>query len=147
MRPGLFPKLCLVSRRRSVSAEVPNVEPQAVEGVGDDPREALAEGLSRYMTRPQVDALLNEALSLEKQVWFSCPNCKKSAKVSIPDAKATVGAVSELLTQGFGRPAGEKVSTEIVVNRSVAMVCDHGHACLECEAESLTTTTRETTQQ
>jgi hypothetical protein len=86
---------------------------------GDDPRAALAAGMSAYMSREMVDRLLDECLSLEKRTWVSCPGCGKRNEVSIPDARATVDAVSSLLTQGYGRPSEQRTPPQIVVNRQV----------------------------
>lgn len=108
--------------------------PLAVEGE-DDPRAALAAGLSEYLTRPQIDALLNEALALRKQVdtEFSCRSCgqKQRRKVEISDAKAVVSAVSDLLTQGYGRPDSRPGGQSVVVNRVVQLVSEQEEAVFD----------------
>jgi hypothetical protein len=125
----------LPEKKETPQLSTPENEEEPKEGSKeDDPRQSLADGLSAFLTRSQIDALLNEALALKKESWINCPACKKRAKVEIPDAKAVVDSVSSLLVQGFGRPSEQRGDTTLVVNRKVELICDCGHPCEQCAA-------------
>lgn len=83
-----------------------------------DPRTAIAEMLSEYLTPEQCERLKDEILALHKRVHikFECPYCgrSKSDYVEIPDAKAVVDSLTTLITQGFGRPGEAKDEREMV---------------------------------
>jgi hypothetical protein len=89
-----------------------------------DARSLLEEQLDKYLTGEQLSALLNEVLKITKQSWANCPSCKKRVMVEIPDAKAVVGAMGDLLTQAKGRPDGQQKDSGIVVNRQVYVVAE-----------------------
>jgi hypothetical protein len=67
---------------------------------------------------------LDEVLKITKQGWANCPSCKKRVLLEIPDAKAVVGAMGDLLTQAKGRPDGQQKDSGIVVNRQVYVVAE-----------------------
>jgi hypothetical protein len=86
------------------------------------PRDLVADALRSYLTPEQLGALLDEVLAITKEARGWCPLCKKHVRVDIPDAKAVVSAMGDLLTQGFGRPAQEGVEDggdRIVLNRTI----------------------------
>ena len=64
------------------------------------------------MTPEQLKKLLDEILEAKKGARGWCPNCKKAVQVEIADAKAVVGAMSDLANQGFGRPGETQGSDE-----------------------------------
>lgn len=104
-----------------------------------DSRALIGDALEGYLTQEQLDALLREALSITKTGRGWCPGCKKAVMVEIADAKAVVSATAELLNQAKGRPTEQKRDTEIIVQRTVEYVCEHGHPCSQCarlEADS-----------
>lgn len=92
----------------------------------NDPRAVLADALHTWMTPEQVMYLIDEVLSIDKRmpVEIQCPNCNHSWKSSlhVPDAKAVVGALTQLLSEGFGRPDVAKGDdTQIVFKRLVVL--------------------------
>lgn len=70
-----------------------------------DLRGDIAIALQGWLTPEQLKALLDEILSMKKSARGWCGHCKKHVVVEIPDAKAVVGALSDLTNQGFGRPS------------------------------------------
>jgi hypothetical protein len=48
---------------------------------------------------------LKDAAQSKKQVWISCPHCKKKSQVEIADGHAAAKAAQIWLEQGFGRAA------------------------------------------
>jgi len=87
-----------------------------------DARSLLGEQLDAFLTPEQLRLLLDEVLKITKSAWGSCPSCKKRVQIEIPDAKAVVGAMGDLLTQAKGRPGGEQVDSGLVVNRQVFVI-------------------------
>jgi hypothetical protein len=81
--------------------------PEAALALAHDPRAAIAEALGSLMTPTQVTYLLQEVLAINKRVSarFECSNCGHLDRgwADIPDAKAVVSALTDLLSQGFGR--------------------------------------------
>jgi hypothetical protein len=81
--------------------------PEAPVALAHDPRAAIAEALGSLMTPTQVTYLLQEILAINKRVSarFECSNCGHLDRgwADIPDAKAVVSALTDLLSQGFGR--------------------------------------------
>jgi hypothetical protein len=69
-----------------------------------DARSRIEEVLDGLSDKATLDVRLKEALAVTKQARGWCPNCKKAVQVSIPDSKAVVTAMSELLVQAKGRP-------------------------------------------
>lgn len=74
-----------------------------------DPRSDLATALSGKLAPAQLEKLLDEVLASTKRVnadW-TCKFCKKTSRatVEVSDAKAVVNALTDLLNQGYGRPA------------------------------------------
>lgn len=89
-----------------------------------DSRDLLSEALDAFLTQEQLRALIDDVLQIRKKAWVSCTHCKKKNEVEIPDAKAVVGAMSDLMVQAKGRPDGKQVESGLVVNRSVYVVED-----------------------
>ena len=85
-----------------------------------DARARIAESLDRLLDKPTLNALLTEVLAINKSGRGWCGTCKKAVQVEIPDAKAVVSAMSELLTRAKGRPSAESgAPSEFVCNRYV----------------------------
>lgn len=86
-----------------------------------DPRTAIADALAAYLSPEQVERLVDEILAIHKRVpvKLECDYCgrAKSAYVEVPDAKAVVSALTELLSQGFGRPDVAKMEKDLVTIR------------------------------
>ena len=101
--------------------------------MADSTRDAIGEALAGKLTPEQLAFLMDEVLAITKGARGWCPNCKKQVQVEIPDAKAVTSSLAELMTQSWGRPNEQKQDTQIIVNRSVEYVCEHGHPCAECE--------------
>ena len=72
-----------------------------------DARGRIEEALDGVLDRETLDVLLKEVLAVTKHARGWCPNCKKQVHVEIPDSKAVVSAMGELLTQAKGRPGPE----------------------------------------
>ena len=69
-----------------------------------DARGRIEVALDGVLDRETLDVLLKEVLAVSEQARGWCPNCKKAVQVDIPDSKAVVSAMGELLTQAHGRP-------------------------------------------
>jgi hypothetical protein len=82
----------------------------------DPARQRLRDALSQHLTPDQLDALLSEVLAIVKtsraDVSLVCKSCgkenRKRIEVQVPDARAVAGALSDLLTQGLGRPGSSE---------------------------------------
>ena len=72
-----------------------------------DARGRIEEALDGLLDRETLNVLLKEVLAVTKQARGWCPTCKKAVQVDIPDSKAVVSAMSELLVQAKGKPAQE----------------------------------------
>ena len=84
------------------------------------PREDIAAALESKLSPEQLTALMDEVLVARKGARGWCPSCKKHVQVEISDAKAVVSAMTDLLSQAYGRPKEqEKSEGGIVVNRTV----------------------------
>lgn len=92
---------------------------------GSSARQRIEESLENVLDRETLDLLLKEVLAGEKPIRTWCPSCKKAVHTSIPDAKAVVAAMSELLTQGFGRPAQQASEDEQAVHVSYTVLVQH----------------------
>jgi hypothetical protein len=68
--------------------------------------------LAGRLTPEQLNTLTEKILEIEKQARGWCPNCSKQVHVTIPDAKAVTGALTDLLNQAWGRPQDDKVEAE-----------------------------------
>ena len=68
-----------------------------------DARGRIEEALDGLLDKETLAVLLTEVLAIKKQARGWCPNCKKAVQVDIPDSKAVVSAMGELLTQAKGR--------------------------------------------
>lgn len=98
-----------------------------------DARGRIEEALDEFLTPGQIKTLVDEILTVTKQVWINCSHCQRSSKASVPDAKAVAGAIGELLNQAKGRPRERQDEGAVIVQRTVALVCDQGHECPECK--------------
>lgn len=82
----------------------------------DEPREVLANALSNYLTPAQMQKLVDEVLNIEKRVSaeFRCKSCnqRQMAWSTVADAKAVASALSDLLTQSFGRASEASVQAD-----------------------------------
>jgi len=95
--------------------------PVASETSSGGAREAAREVLGRRLTEEQVNTLFDEVLTLSKRVWLSCPSCKKKSQVDIPDAKAVVGALADIVTKIADLPSVQESGERIVFQRLVEM--------------------------
>ena len=97
-----------------------------------DVRGDLAEALQGRLSPEQLNTLINEVLSIEKNAWaeFNCKDCGKRQRqqARLSDARSVTQALTELLNQGFGRPTEQKTETEIIVNRKVFLIRDEDDA-------------------
>jgi hypothetical protein len=90
-------------------------------GVRKDARQLIASELDGFLTAEQTRAMLDQILAIEKPVHHKCPKCNAWSTAKIPDAKAVVSAMADLLTQAKGRPTEQKVEQLLVVNRTVVL--------------------------
>jgi predicted nucleic-acid-binding Zn-ribbon protein len=78
-----------------------------------EPREQLATALNQFLTPEQLTKLIDEVLSVTKKAHatFNCKKCgaQQYQYGEINDAKAVASALTDLLTQAYGRP-GEEVN-------------------------------------
>jgi hypothetical protein len=99
--------------------DLPDLPPEALVSLTYDPRAAIAKALGDVLDVNQVAFLIGEVLLVNKKVPIElhCTNCghKQRRYALIPDAKAVVSALTDLLAQGFGRP-GEAKLDEGTVN-------------------------------
>lgn len=91
-----------------------------------DARSLIGEALDEFLEPEQIRLLMDEVLKMTKSAWSNCPSCKKRVQVEVADAKAVVGALSELLTQAKGSPSKQQVDTGVVINRQVFVVAEGG---------------------
>lgn len=110
------------------ASEVPDGAPEgdALQGLQEDslevpfhdPRAAIAEGLAALLTPTQVTFLLQEVLAITKKVSveFDCTHCGKHFRTSadVPDAKAVVSSLTDLINHGFGRPDVAKMERDMI---------------------------------
>lgn len=93
-----------------------------------DPRALIADALAAYLTDEQVNTLIDEVLAISKRVPVvcECPNCGHSERVTleIPDAKAVVGALTDLLAQGFGRPGEARVEDGTITFKRLTVLSE-----------------------
>jgi hypothetical protein len=93
-----------------------------------DPRATIAEALMAYLTPEQCQYLIDDVLSIDKVVPVEvvCDNCGHTLKrrVSVPDSKAVVSALTDLLAQGFGRPREAKVNEATIVFKRLVRLED-----------------------
>lgn len=93
----------------------------ADEQAGGGAREAAREVIESRLTKRQVDALFDGALALTKSARGWCPGCKKQVWVEIPDAKAVVGALADIITKIADLPTDRDQGERIVFERVVYM--------------------------
>jgi hypothetical protein len=99
---------------------------EAEEPARRDARSLIGDALDEFLDPEQVRLLMDEVLKMTKSAWTSCPHCKKRVQVEVPDAKAVVGALSDLLTQAKGSPTKQQADTGLVINRQVFVVAEGG---------------------
>jgi hypothetical protein len=94
----------------------------------NDPRATIAEALMAYLTPEQCQYLIDDVLLIDKVVPVEvvCDNCGHTLKrrVSVPDSKAVVSALTDLLAQGFGRPGEAKVAEPTIVFQRLVRLDD-----------------------
>lgn len=113
-------------------------KPEHSESEELEPREQVRAALSAFLSPTQLSSLVDEVLATTKTAWVRCDKCQNHVKGSVPDAKAVVSALSELLTQAYGRPGAEPEDRTIVVNRHVYLVAEDDEPLGELEASSVT---------
>jgi nitrogen fixation/metabolism regulation signal transduction histidine kinase len=91
-----------------------------------EPREQLAQALSNWLTPEQLSKLVDEVLSIEKRARaeFMCKKCgqRQIQFGSVSDAKAVSQALTDLLTQAYGRPGEEAHQAEPIMFIRVSTV-------------------------
>lgn len=84
-----------------------------------EPRAELAKALSTYLTPAQVTKLIDEILAIDKRASaeFRCKKCeqRQMAWTTIPDAKAVTSALTDLMSQAFGRPQEASSNTDPIL--------------------------------
>lgn len=75
--------------------------------------------LGSRLTEEQYDKLFDGALAITKLAWGSCRECKHKVQVEIPDAKAVIGAISDLVTKIADLPSGSVEGERVVFQRLV----------------------------
>lgn len=92
----------------------------------EDARTAIDKLLDDKIDAELLDTLFENVLSIEKQTRGWCPSCKKSVNVTVPDAKAVVSALNELLIQAKGRPGQSEQAEDrsVVFTNKVVLVSD-----------------------
>lgn len=98
--------------------EVQGVQEDPLDVALHDPRAAIADGLAALLTPTQVTFLLQEVLAITKRVPIrgECKNCGHfiSDYAEVPDAKAVVSALTDLINHGFGRPDVAKFERDMI---------------------------------
>lgn len=83
-----------------------------------EPRAELARALTGYLSPEQVSKLIDEILAINKRASaeFKCKKCEQRQMqwVSVPDAKAVTSALTDLMSQAFGRPQEANSNTDPV---------------------------------
>ena len=115
-------------------AGIDSTGPQPLDGEGGSPREQVARALSGFLTADQLEKLIDEALAIRKSAWGRCKECAKSVQIEVLDAKAVIGATTDLLTSAFGPPQVKQADRALTINRTIEYVCEDGHPCPTCEA-------------
>lgn len=75
-------------------------------------RAVIREAVNSAATAVRVEELIGEIFGAETSGVAVCPECGASMKVRVKDAKRIVDSLSELISQGEGRP--EQRSSEAV---------------------------------
>ena len=91
-----------------------------------DAREEIRDVLDKKLDAALVNQLFENVLAIEKTARGWCPNCKKQVQTTIPDAKAVVSALNELLVQAKGRPGTSESGEDrsVVFENKVVLVSD-----------------------
>lgn len=87
-------------------------------------RESARNMLAVKLDSTQLDSLFDDVLAITKQAWVSCKHCNKKSPVDIPDAKAVVSALSDLVTKIADLPKDAESGERIVFQRFVEMPPD-----------------------
>lgn len=73
-----------------------------------------------------MNALLEGALAITKQVWVQCQHCKKMTKAEVNDSKAVVGALSEFVTKVADVPREQVQEQDRIVLERIVYMCPTG---------------------
>lgn len=98
-------------------------------------RDEIGKALEGALTPEQLKLLMDEVLAIKKGARGWCGTCKKQVLVEISDAKAVTGALTDLMTQSWGRPQEQKTERSIVVNREVILVRDDDDDPVDVQGE------------
>lgn len=98
-------------------------------------RDQIGKALEGALTPEQLKTLMDEVLDIKKSARGWCKDCKKQVWVEIPDAKAVTGALTDLMTQSWGRPEAQNTERSIVVNREVILVRDDDDDPVDVQGE------------
>ena len=79
--------------------------------LSEDARKRIESTLEDFLDKETLSTLVREVLAITKQARGWCPNCKKAVQVQIPDAKAVVSSMGDLLTQAKGRPPPDEIKS------------------------------------
>ena len=93
------------------------------------PREDIAAALESKLSPEQVGMLVDEVLAIKKGARGWCPSCKKHVQVEISDAKAVVSAMTDLLSQAYGRPKEQERNEQPGHGRSVLWSAPNSTLC------------------
>ena len=97
-----------------------------VNGVDPDARSRIQSSLEGVLDKATLDSLLTEVLAIKRQARGWCKECSKAVPVEIPDAKAVVSAMGELLTQRSGVPErSPRTTRRTTVFYNVITTCSH----------------------
>ena len=81
-----------------------------------DPREAIAQALTGFLTPEQTVMLIDEILAIKKQARaeFNCKKCgaRQIQFGEVSDAKAVSSALTDLANQAYGRPTESSVQND-----------------------------------
>lgn len=93
-----------------------------------DVRNQIGAALNKVFTEDQIRFLTEEILASTKKVQgdFKCKKCGQAQRqlVEIPDAKAVVPALKDLMTQSWGAPQEQQADIQPIVNRKVYLIAD-----------------------
>jgi hypothetical protein len=88
------------------------VSPSGVSDPVSDSRAEIESALDAFITPELLNQLFEKVLRIEKQTRGYCPKCKTLVPVTIPDSKAVVSALMDLLVQAKGRPGQAEMNAE-----------------------------------
>lgn len=97
-------------------------EDEDVTPEGSSARQRIEESLQGILDKETLDVLLREVLAITKSSRGWCSTCKRAVTVQIPDAKAVVAGMGELINQASGRTAQQQPEGEQAVHISYRVV-------------------------